>query len=278
MYNKLFEKILDSSIWLEPTATRIVWLTFIAVMDDMGFVQFASVANVAHRARVTVDEAQAAVTCLESPDQNSSDPEHEGRRVERVPGGWMVLNAGKHREIVTREVQRTQTRERVRRFRERVRQDVTLGNGERQDGNGDVTPSEAETEAAVQANSERETGTLTRAPVVVKQSGGNEGDCAMLFDWFQDRWKARYGHEAALFIKPTEHSKMGDAVRALGVEKMKQAIAAFVNSNTKTLVDKRHPLGFFLAAPGQYLVADTATATQESGFAKRMRERREAGA
>ena len=52
MYNKLFTKILDSSIWLEPSGTRIIWLTMIAAMDENGFVQFASVANLAHRARI----------------------------------------------------------------------------------------------------------------------------------------------------------------------------------------------------------------------------------
>ena len=27
MYSKLFNKILDCSIWLEPQSTRIVWIT-----------------------------------------------------------------------------------------------------------------------------------------------------------------------------------------------------------------------------------------------------------
>ena len=144
MYNKLFTKILDSSIWLEPTPTRIVWLTLIAVMDEKGFAQFASVANVAHRARVTLEEAQTALTCLENPDINSSDPENEGKRVERVPGGWIVLNAEKHRELVTRSVIQEQTRERVRRFRERLKRS----------GNAPVTPSEARSEAKEEERSE----------------------------------------------------------------------------------------------------------------------------
>jgi hypothetical protein len=120
MYNKLFTKILDSSIWLEPSPTRIVWLTLIAVMDDQGFAQFASVANVAHRARVTLEEAQVAMACLEGPDPDSSDPDNEGRRVERVPGGWLILNAEKHKEMVSRLVVQEHTRERVRRYRERL--------------------------------------------------------------------------------------------------------------------------------------------------------------
>lgn len=141
MYNKLFTKILDSSIWLEPTPTRIVWLTFIAVMDEAGFVQFASVANVAHRARVTMEEAQAAIACLESPDENSSDPDNGGCRIERVPGGWIILNAEKHRALVTRAIIREQTNERVKRFRQKKRI-----------CNAHVTPSDTDTDNTITSN------------------------------------------------------------------------------------------------------------------------------
>jgi hypothetical protein len=145
MYNKLFTKILDSSIWLEPDTTRIVWLTFIAAMDEDGFAQFASVANLAHRARVDLPAAEQAVKTLESPDTISSDQDHEGRRIERAAGGWIILNAHKYRELVTRAIAREQTRLRVARHREKHRQnDVTQCNGKKRN----VTPSEAASEAA----------------------------------------------------------------------------------------------------------------------------------
>jgi hypothetical protein len=142
VYNKLFTKILDSSIWLETDSTRIVWLTLIAAMDETGFVQFASVANLAHRARVPEDAAVQAVQRLESPDKNSSDPDHEGRRIERVPGGWMILNAEKYRELVTRAIAQEKTRQRVARFRAKQHA-VTNGNGDVTLCNESVTPSEA---------------------------------------------------------------------------------------------------------------------------------------
>jgi len=130
MYNKLFTKILDSSIWLEPETTRIVWLTFIAVMDEDGFAQFASVANLAHRARVGLEACEKAVETLQSPDINSSDPDHEGRRIERVNGGWMILNSDKYRDIVTREMAKKSNRERVARFRKKNKTgSVTVCNG-----------------------------------------------------------------------------------------------------------------------------------------------------
>jgi hypothetical protein len=92
-------------------------------MDEIGYVQFASVANVAHRARVTLEEAEAAIICLENPDPHSSDPDHEGRRIERVPGGWMILNAQKHGEMISRILVREQTRQRVKNYRERLKLD-----------------------------------------------------------------------------------------------------------------------------------------------------------
>ena len=117
MYNKLYTKILDSSIWLEPNPTRIVWITFLAAMDEDGFAQFSSVRNLANRALVTPEEAEAAVKTLESPDAESANKDHEGRRIERVPGGWMILNANLYRDIVTRTEKLRLNRERVARHR-----------------------------------------------------------------------------------------------------------------------------------------------------------------
>lgn len=142
MYNKLFAKIVTSSIWLQPDATRLVWLTLIALMDEEGVVQMACLENLAHVARVTVPQAKAAVNHLEGPDPNSSDPENEGRRIERFPGGWIVLNADKYRRLATREMAKVATRERVRRFRERKRSH----NGTVTDRNVSVTTSEADTD------------------------------------------------------------------------------------------------------------------------------------
>ena len=170
MYNKIFTKILDSSIWLEPDATRLIWLTLLAAMDQDGFVQFASVANVAYRARVDLEAAQTAMTSLEQPDPDSSDPEFEGRRIERVPGGWMVLNALKYREIITSVVQREQTRRRVLKHREAKRRGVTLSNETVTIGNelvttcnDPVTPSEAEAEAEAEAEVHTQTERRARA-------------------------------------------------------------------------------------------------------------------
>lgn len=119
MYAKLFASILDSSVWLEAMPTRIVWLTLLAAKDRDGFARFASVENLARRAVVSVEEAEKAVETLEAPDGRSSNPDHEGRRIERVPGGWLVLNAKLYDAMVKGDDEREATRDRVRRHRER---------------------------------------------------------------------------------------------------------------------------------------------------------------
>lgn len=162
MYNKLFTKILDSSIWMEDNATRIVWLTMLAAMNEDGMCQFASIRNLAYRARVTDEEAKNAVERLEGPDADSSDPENEGKRVERVPGGWIVLNAGKYRELVTREVIKEKTRLRVAEFRKKKRP-VPECNGEVTEPKREVTPSETVADSASGAEASTKEDTLPKS-------------------------------------------------------------------------------------------------------------------
>jgi hypothetical protein len=96
-YSKLFSEIVTSSIWSEDDKTRIVWITMLALKDSRGFVP-AALPGLANAARVTVEECEAAVAKLETPDKYSRTAEHEGRRIQHVEGGWMVLNHEKYRE------------------------------------------------------------------------------------------------------------------------------------------------------------------------------------
>lgn len=88
-------------------------------MDEDGYAHFSAIENLALRARVSVEACNAAVTVLSAPDQNSADPDNDGRRIERVSGGFVVLNAGKYRDIVTALNRREQTRLRVKKHREK---------------------------------------------------------------------------------------------------------------------------------------------------------------
>ncbi len=121
MYNKLFTKILDSSVWLAPDPHRLVWITLIAAMDQDSFCAFACTQNLAARARVSIEQTEQAVIAFEGPDPFGPDQEYEGRRIERVQGGWFILNGQKYRTTVTRAIQSEQSRLRMQRFRDKQR-------------------------------------------------------------------------------------------------------------------------------------------------------------
>ena len=120
VYNRLFTKILDSSIWLEPSSTRIVWITLLAAMDEDGYAHFSAIQNLADRAHVSLEDTKKAIQALSAPDPESENQDNEGRRLERVPGGFIVLNAKHHRGLLNREIKREQTRIRVARHRAKL--------------------------------------------------------------------------------------------------------------------------------------------------------------
>jgi len=82
-------------------------------MNEDGYAHFSALENLALRARVSLKETEEAINCFTAPDINSANQTNDGRRVERVPGGFMVLNAEQHRKTISREIQREQTRIRV---------------------------------------------------------------------------------------------------------------------------------------------------------------------
>lgn len=97
-----------------------VWITLLARKNQHGEV-FAAVPGLAHAARVSLVKCKQALERLQAPDPYSRTPEHEGRRIEVIPGGWFVLNHEKYRRLEDEEDRRARTAERVRRHRERHR-------------------------------------------------------------------------------------------------------------------------------------------------------------
>jgi hypothetical protein len=67
------------------------------------------------------------ISILESPDPGSRTPGHEGRRIERIDEhrdwGWHLINHATYRSLRDQDTVREQTRERVRRHREKRAQE-----------------------------------------------------------------------------------------------------------------------------------------------------------
>lgn len=97
-FTKLFASITDSSIWSEDNATRIVWITMLAMADASGYVG-ASILGLAARARVSVPEAEAALKKFLAPDPYSRTRDYDGRRIMLADGGWTLINYKRHRDI-----------------------------------------------------------------------------------------------------------------------------------------------------------------------------------
>lgn len=119
-YVKLFGRILDSSIWLEDTATRIVWITLLAMANEDGIVS-APVPVLANRARVTFEECEAALSKFQAPDKWSHSQEYEGRRIEARGNDWLILNHGKYRDEMSAEARREYKRVKAAQYRAEAR-------------------------------------------------------------------------------------------------------------------------------------------------------------
>lgn len=119
-YTKLFNSIIASTIWRESKETKIVWITLLAMANAEGRVD-ASVPGLADLARVSVEECAGAIMVLCAPDEWSRSKEHDGRRIQPIDGGWMILNYVKYRENRDAEIRRVQNREAQARFRDRNR-------------------------------------------------------------------------------------------------------------------------------------------------------------
>lgn len=120
MYTKLANSILTSTVWMESDQTRIVWLTLLAMCDKNGEVQ-ASVPGLANVARVSVESCEKAMQLFLSPDPYSRTKTDEGRRIEEIDGGWMVLNHEKYRDLASDSDTKKKAAERQRRYRERMK-------------------------------------------------------------------------------------------------------------------------------------------------------------
>lgn len=96
-FAKLYSSITESSIWVEEDFVLRVWIAMLARADSDGIVD-GSIPGFANLCRVTVEQMQAAIQRLSSPDPFSRSKDHEGRRIEVFDGGWKILNHGKYRQ------------------------------------------------------------------------------------------------------------------------------------------------------------------------------------
>jgi len=70
----------------------------LAMADRKGRV-FGSIPGLANRARISLESAEDSINRFLSPDKYSRTENNEGRRIEKIKGGWRLLNYQAYREM-----------------------------------------------------------------------------------------------------------------------------------------------------------------------------------
>jgi hypothetical protein len=96
-FAKVFETIVTSTIWCEPDYILRVWIAMLVRADSNGIVE-GSLPGFASLARVSDEQMRSACDVLSAPDPNSRTQDHEGRRIQAIEGGWVILNYEKYRQ------------------------------------------------------------------------------------------------------------------------------------------------------------------------------------
>ena len=162
-FTKLFQSILTSSVWSEDNETRIVWITMLALADQNGSVS-ATIPGLSRLAGVPIPAVEAALAKFQAPDPYSRTPDHEGRRVVKVEGGWRLINYPKYRHARDDEARRLYERERKREQRKERQATTKEGPGQ----SGTVRDNRKCPELSAQAEAEAEAEHTSDAKVGVQ--------------------------------------------------------------------------------------------------------------
>lgn len=162
---------------MEDDKTRIVWITMLAIADKNGEIQ-ASIPGLARIAGVPVPDTEIAIQKFLEPDEHSRTPDDEGRRIEKIDGGWSLLNHAKYRAMASKDESKTSNAERQRRHRERQKRNgrVTLSNASVTPNNATVTHDRDIAEAEAENKNMIEQSSLNSYSGNQKPESGLESD------------------------------------------------------------------------------------------------------
>lgn len=125
-YTKVFESLLDSTVWQEAKETRLVWITMLLMKNRLHIVE-ASIPGLAKRAGVTLQECEIALDRFKAPDPYSRTKDFEGRRIEEVTGGWKILNGERYKQRMSPEDRRAYKSAWQKEYRRRANQNKREG-------------------------------------------------------------------------------------------------------------------------------------------------------
>lgn len=117
-YTKLFSSILDSTVWGLSKEARLLWITILCKQNRDHVVDIP-IPGLARCAQLTLDETEKGLAELMRPDSYSKTPDHEGRRILKVPEGWFVVNGKKYRDMLKKEERKAYKASKEKERRER---------------------------------------------------------------------------------------------------------------------------------------------------------------
>ncbi len=100
---------MESSLWQdEDDATCKVFVTMMALKAPDHILRLSAY-QIGKKCNKTEAEVLKALKILEAPDTNRIEPqEFEGRRIERVKDGWLILNGQKYQEMMQEMIRQRQ--------------------------------------------------------------------------------------------------------------------------------------------------------------------------
>lgn len=141
------DRLLDSTLWLEPPDVRLVFLSMLAVADQDGVVDVPGIRALARKINLPVDYVEPALARLMEPDPDSRSQSHEGRRVLARPRpdvGWVCVNYESYREFRGRKTELARQRQARKRERDagRDERDCHVGHASSASASGSEAASE----------------------------------------------------------------------------------------------------------------------------------------
>ncbi len=101
----------------------------LALKDEANICR-ATLPALAKICNLTVEQTEAYLQKFQEPDKYSRSQAFEGKRIELVDGGWLILNGQKYRDMLRTQERRDYVREKVaeHRARAKCKQDVNKCN------------------------------------------------------------------------------------------------------------------------------------------------------
>jgi hypothetical protein len=119
-FTKLDEGIVTSTIWFEEDDVLRVWIYLLACADSEGLV-FVTVPAIAAHNKMSVDRAREILEKFASPDPDSRNQNHEGRRIAITRESDFVIEVLNYQNYRLKDHTHA---ERQRRYRERHKRDA----------------------------------------------------------------------------------------------------------------------------------------------------------